>query len=379
MAVMERTTDEGPQAGGAEHHETVIVGGGQAGLSTAYHLKKLGRECLVLDANERVGDSWRHRYDSLRLFTPAWLCRLPGGELPGHGPNAPTKDEMADYMEDYARRFALPVENGVKVDRVRREGDRYVVLAGDRRIEADHVVVATGAHREGRMPAFASELDPSIVQMHSSVYKNPSQLREGGVLIVGAGNSGADISLDVVPTHRTILSGPYRGHVPVNIDSAFARNVVVRIIFFAMTRVLTVETRMGRKVRARDLSQGDMLIRIKPKQIEAAGIERVGKTIGVQDGRPLLEDGQVLDGIANVIWCVGYRQDLSWIDLPIFGEDGTVQHERGVVTSEPGLYFVGLPWQFSRASDVIPGVGRDAAYVVETMATRTLESTTIAA
>ena len=354
---------------GSERFDTVVVGAGQAGLSAGYHLKRAGRSFVIVDANDRIGGSWRKRYDSLRLFTPSWAVNLPGWRFPRKTAHHPTRDQMADYLEAYADRFDLPVRTGVDVQRISREGGRYVLSLADDRIEADHVIVASGADRDPRVPVFSRELDPAIVQMHSSAYRNPSQLRDGGVLVVGAGNSGADISLDAVGSHPTWLSGPDRGHVPVNIDRWVARNVAFRVIRFFGVHVLTLRTPMGRKARAKYASQGDMLVRVKPKQLVAAGIERVPKTVGVSGGRPVLEDGRVLD-VANVIWCTGFRHDLSWIDLPVFGEDGELQHERGVVTSEPGLYFVGLFFQYSAASNVIPGVPRDAEYVVERLLDR---------
>ncbi len=255
------------------------------------------------------------------------------------------------------------------MDRLSREGDRFVIAAGERRIEADDVIVATGAHRDPRVPALSSRLDPEIVQLHVSDYANPSQLREGGVLVVGAGNSGADVSLDVVGTHATLLSGPYRGHIPVDIDTWVARNIAFHVVRFIGHRVLTIRTPMGRKAKAKYASQGDMLVRVKPKWLEAAGVERVGKTVGVRDGKPILEDGRVLD-VTNVIWCTGFGLGFSWIDLPIFGEDGAPMHDRGVVMSEPGLYFVGLPFQYAMSSDALPGVGRDAKYVVRHLLAR---------
>jgi len=354
---------------GSERFDTVIVGAGQAGLSAGYHLKEAGRSFVILDANDRIGGSWRTRYDSLQLFTPSWAVKLPGWRFPKKSAPYPSREQMADYLEAYAGRFDLPVRTGVDVERISREGDRYVVTVGDGRIEADHVIVASGANRDPRIPAFSRELDPAIVQMHSSDYRNPTQLRDGGVLVVGAGNSGADISLDVAGSHRTWLSGPDRGHVPVSIDTWFARNVVFRIIRFVGVHVLTLRTSIGRRAKVKYASKGDMLVRVKPKQILAAGVERVPKTVGVTDGMPTLEDGRVLD-VANVIWCTGFRHDLSWIDLPIFGEDGELVHERGVVEAEPGLYFVGLIFQYSAGSDVIPGVPRDAKYVVERLLER---------
>ena len=249
-------------------------------------------------------DSWRTRYDSLQLFTPSWAVKLPGWRFPKKSAPYPSREQMADYLEAYARRFDLPVRTGVDVQRISRVGDRYVLSLADGRIEADHVIVASGADRNPRIPAFSRELDPAIVQMHSSDYRNPSQLREGGVLVVGAGNSGADISLDVVGSHPTWLSGPDRGHVPVSIDTWVAQNVAFRIIRFVGLHVLTLRTPIGRRAKVKEASKGDMLVRVKPKQLVAAGIERVGKTVGVSGGLPMLEDGRVLD-VANVIWCTG--------------------------------------------------------------------------
>ncbi|MGE5460290.1 MAG: flavin-containing monooxygenase [Solirubrobacterales bacterium] len=353
----------------SERFDTVVVGGGQAGLSAGAYLQRTGRSFVILDGSARIGDSWRQRYDSLRLFTPARYIGLPGDRFPGKGSVMPTRDEMADYLESYTERFALPVRTGIRVDRVRREGDVYVVSAGDRRFEASNVIVASGAHREPRVPAVARELDPRIVQLHSSEYRNPSQLRDGPALVVGAGNSGGDISLELVRTHPTFLSGPDRGHVPVDIDRPFAQLVAVRVVVFAGRHILTQRTPIGRKVKAKTAMRGDPLVRVKPAQLAAAGVERVPKVAAAENGLPRLEDGRVLS-VENVIWCTGFRHDLSWIELPIFGEDGAPMHERGVVTGEPGLYFVGLPFQFAVASDTLPGVGRDAAYVVKRLEQR---------
>lgn len=353
----------------AERFDTVVIGAGQAGLSAGSYLKKAERSFVIVDGQDKVGGSWLTRYDSLHLFTPRFAVRLPGMRFEDRDVRYPSRDQMIGFLQAYAERYDLPVRTGVRVERVIRDGEGLALITDGGRIEADNVIVATGANRDPRVPAFAKDLDPSIVQMHSSAYRNPSQLRDGGVLVVGAGNSGADMALDAVPAHRTWLSGPYRGHIPVSIDTWFAQNVVFRIIRFFGVHVLTRGTRLGRRSMAKHAGQGDMLVRVKPKQLLAAGVERVGKTVGVRDGLPVLEDGTVLD-VSNVIWATGYRHDLSWIDLPVFGEDGELMHERGVVAGEPGLYFVGLPWQYSAASDVIPGVGRDARYVVEHLVAR---------
>ena len=181
----------------AERIETVVVGGGQAGLSVGYHLAQRGLSFVILDANERIGDSWRKRWDSLRLFTPARFNGLDGMPFPGPGHSFSTKDEVADYLETYAVRFRLPVRTGVRVKRLSRNGARFLVDAGHRRFEADNVVVAMGSYQLPRLPVFAASLDPDIVQLHSAAYRNVAQLREGRVLVVGVGNSGAEIALDV--------------------------------------------------------------------------------------------------------------------------------------------------------------------------------------
>lgn len=361
--------DRGRRTGdGTEYVETVIIGGGQAGLSVGYHLASRGRPFVVLDANGRIGDAWRKRWDSLRLFTPARYDGLAGMPFPASAWSFPTKDEMADYLETYAARFDIPVRTGVRVDTLSREGDRYVISSGGRRLEAEYVVVATGAHHIPKVPAFARELDPDIVQLHSSEYRGPSQLQEGGVLLVGAGNSGAEIAFEVARTHSTWLSGRHPGHLPVRHGSIPSR-FLLPVVRFAGSRVLTVKTPIGRKVRTRFVSRGAPLIRVKRKNLDAAGVERVARTVGVSDGLPTIEDGRVLD-VQNVIWCTGFRYDFSWIDLPVFGENGEPIQDRGVALVEPGLYFVGLQFLYSATSDVLPGVGRDAEYIAKHLASR---------
>jgi putative flavoprotein involved in K+ transport len=355
-------------AGSAERVETVVIGGGQAGLALGYHLMTRNRPFVILDANERIGDSWRTRWDSLRLFTPARYDGLPGLRFPAPSWSFPTKDEMGDYLEAYATRFGFDVRTRVGVDCVSRVGDRYLVESARDRFEATNVVVASGAHRTPRVPSFARELDPRVVQMHSSEYKSPAQLRDGDVLVVGVGNSGAEIALELSRTHASWLSGKQSGEIPVR-HGSFPFRLVVRVIRFLGYRVLTMKTPVGRKLGPKIVSEATPLIRVKSKHLAAASVERVPRVAGVRGGLPLLEDGRVLD-VANVIWCTGFRQDFSWIDAPTFGDDGQPVHERGVAASAPGLYFMGLMFQYAVASDVIPGVGRDAEYVAKHIAER---------
>jgi putative flavoprotein involved in K+ transport len=343
--------------------ETVVIGGGQAGLATGYQLASRGLPFVILDASDRIGDSWRKRWDSLRLFTPGRYDSLPGMKFPARNLSYPTKDETADYLEAYAANFDLPVRSGVRVDRLHKEEDRFVVTAGDLRFEADNVVVATGAYHTPRVPDFAAELDQSIVQLHSSQYRNPSQLLEGGVLVVGAGNSGAEIALELARHHRTWLSGRDTGQEPTRAGSVPDR-LLVPIMWFLATRVTNVRTPIGRKVRDRFLDgpRGVPLGRVRRKDIFAARIERVPRVAGVRDGYPALEDGRILD-VSNVIWCTGFVPDFSWIDLPILGENGFPVHDRGVVESQPGLYFMGLLFLSTLSSALVGGVGRDAEHI----------------
>ena len=354
-----------------ERFETIVVGGGQAGLAVGYHLKERGLPFVILDANDRIGDAWRNRWDSLRLFTPGRYSALPRMRFPGNPHAFPTKDEVADYLEAYATRFELPVRTGVRADRLSRKGDRFLVSAAERRFEADNVVVAMATHQVPWAPPFARELDRGLVQLHAADYRNPSQLRDGRILVVGVGNSGAEIAAEVAATHPVCLAGRETGRVPVDIDGLVARYVFQPLLFGLIGHyVLTVNTPIGRRVRPKLLAHGAPVVRVKPEALAAAGVERVARVVGVRDGLPLLEDERILD-VGNVIWCTGFRPDLSWIDLPVFGDDRREPiHRRGIVDIEPGLYFVGLFFLYAMSSGFFRGVGRDAAYVVRAIAAR---------
>jgi len=348
-----------------ERFHTVVIGGGQAGLAVGYHLARQGRKFVILDASERVGDAWRHRWDSLRLFTPAMFDGLVGMKFPAAPFSFPTKEQMADYLEAYARQFQLPVRNGVRVARLARAGSRFWIEAGAHRFEADHVVVAMSSYQVPRVPALAKQLRPGIRQLHSSEYRNPQQLQPGGVLLAGAGNSGAEIALDVAREHRTWVAGRDTGHVPFRIDGFAARLFMTRFLYrFVFHRLLTVNTALGRRARQKMFTQGGPVIRVKPSQLAAAGVERVSRVARVVDGLPLLENGRALD-VTNVIWCTGFDNGLSWIDLPIFEPDGEPRHESGICAEQPGLYFVGLHFLHSFSSTMIHGVSRDARRVAE--------------
>lgn len=362
-----------PSSASGHRFDVIVIGGGQAGLAMGYYLKQQDARFVILDQRERVGDIWRSRWQSLRLFTPAKYDGLPGMPFPASTHHCPTRDEMAEYLEAYATHFALPVRTGVRVDGLWPAGDdrdEFVVTAGDERYTAAQVVVATGAQEGPYVPEFAADLDPRIRQLHSSQYLNASQFQEGTVLVVGAGNSGAEIALEAAREHRTILAGQNPGQEPITPENRLAP-VFDRGLWFLAHHVLSLDTPIGRKcapaVRA---GHAAPRARVRPKDLAAAGVERtLVRVTGVQDGMPLLGDGTVVD-VANVVWCTGFRNRFDWIHLPVFGADGYPLMERGVVCGAPGLYFIGLPFLYSLSSMLVGGVGRDAAYLADRIAVK---------
>ncbi len=347
----------------------VVIGGSQAGLAVGYYLKQQGLPFVILDENDRIGDGWRKRWDSLRLFTPGRYDGLPGMPFPGSPWAYPTKDETADYLEAYARRFELPVQTGIKVERLCRAGDRFEVSWGEHRLRAEKVIVATGAFNNPRVPSFARELDASIVQLHSKQYRNPSQIQQGGVLVVGAGNSGAEMAIELAPHHQTWLSGPDTGQEPARAGSLLD-HLLTPIKWLMATR-LTVNTAPGRKLRDHflDPPRGIPLGRVRRRDFAPAGIERVPRVTGVRNGYPVLEDGRVLK-VSNVIWCTGFTRNYDWIDLPLKTHHGLPIHDRGIVESCQGLYFIRLPFLYSLSSALVGGVGRDAEHIVDHIVSR---------
>jgi putative flavoprotein involved in K+ transport len=317
-----------------------------------------------------VGDAWRERWDGLRLFTPARYDGLPGLRFPAPPSHYPTKDEVADYLEGYARRMDLPVRLGVSVRRL-SEGShaRFRLETDEEPIEADRVVVAAGAWREPRIPSFAGQLSDDIDQLHSAAFRSPDQVRPGRVLVVGASNSGAEIAYLVAPAHETWLAGRDVGQVPFG-KSAPMTGLMDRVIWFLVNHVLTVTNPLGRRAQPTFRDRATPLERVRRGDLEAAGVKRApDRVVGTDDGWPRLADGQVLQ-VQTVIWATGFRHDYPWIRLAqaVIGDDGWPAHERGVSTAVPGLYFVGLPYQTSAASPLLGAVGRDARFIAERLA-----------
>lgn len=347
----------------------VVIGGGQAGLATSYQLTRLGLDHVVLDANERAGGAWRHRWDSLKLFTPIRIDHLEGLPFPRRG-ELPTAEEFADYLELYEHTFELPVRHDTQVSYVGADGDRYTVRTSRGEFRAASVVVAMSSLQTPRVPPLAADLAPEITSLHSSEYRNPGQLQPGGVLVVGVGNSGAEIAVETARDHETWLAGRESGALPFRIDSWFGRNIGTRIVAFAFVHVLTMDTPIGRKARPVLLSQAAPLMRQRPKDLRRAGVRRIPRIAGTRDGHPVAEDGTVPD-VTNIIWCTGYGTGLAdWVDLPVLDDHGMPVQVRGVVPDQPGLYFVGQNFLYAQASETVPGVSRDARYVADAIAAR---------
>ncbi|GAA1808050.1 flavin-containing monooxygenase [Agromyces neolithicus] len=346
-----------------EFVDTVVIGGGQAGLAIGTELARQGRDFVILDAAQRVGDAWRQRWDSLLLNTPARYDGLPGTPFPGDPLAFPTKDEVAAFLEDYAAAQGLPVRSGMRVDGVRREGDHFMTSAGSNRWESHNVVVATGGCQAPKVPDIADRLGDAIVQLHSSDYRNPAQLPAGPVLVVGVGNSGAEIAREVAASHETLIAGTPSAQPPVRPNRANAR-FFYPVIRFVGLHVLTLANPLGRRSAAKMAAAP--LIRTKVSDLVAAGVRVVPRVTGVHDGRPAFADGTACE-VSSVIWCTGYRNDFAWIDLPAFGDDGEPLHHRGVVESVPGLYFLGLEFLYALFSATLPGLVRDTRYLAKRM------------
>lgn len=349
--------------------DTVVIGAGQAGLATAYHLQRRGIPFVVLDAAGRVGDNWRRQWDSLRLYSPAHVDGLPGLPFPAPRWTFPGKDAVGDYLETYARTFALPVRLGTRVQALDADGEGYVVTTDRGRYTCRNVVVCTGTFgRSGAVPDIAAELDPAILQLHSSEYRRPSQVNDGPVLVVGASHSGTDIAYELAESHPTILAGRDCGEIPPRLGSPVFR-VVFPVLLFAWRHVLTRRSPMRAKLMEELRHHGGPMLRVKRRDLLARGVERTTSRVEkVRDGRPVV-DGTPRE-VSTVVWATGFRQVFDWIHLPVLGDDGWPREMRGVSPDAPGLFFCGLCFQYAFSSMVLPGVGRDAAYVADRVVER---------
>lgn len=340
-----------------KHWNTVIIGAGQSGLAVGYFLKKLDIDFVILDRNKKTGESWRRRWDSLLLFSPSQYDGLPGMPFPASRGSYPTKDQMADYLENYASVHSLPVKHGMEVIQLSANKDHYEIKSSTSLIEANKVIIATGTNPIPKIPAFASDLDAGIFQVHSSAYTNPGFIPDGDVLVVGGGTSGVEIALEVSKTHKTFLSGKPTFHIP---DPVF--KYAGRLYWWFVSNILTVNTPVGKKARTKILHGGAPLIRVSPEDLDKAGVGRLPRVTGVKDGLPQFEDGRILN-FASVIWATGYKPDFSWVSMNITDDTGWPKGKRGISDTCKGLYFIGMPFQFGLTSGLVGGVGRDAEFI----------------
>jgi putative flavoprotein involved in K+ transport len=339
-----------------ERREVVVVGGGQAGLAIGYFLARHGRDFTILEAAEEPAAAWRERWDSLKLFTPARYDALPGFAFPGDPGNYPSRDEVAAYLTNYARHFALPVELGSRVRSIRKRNGSYLVELDDRTYEADQVVVATGPFQVPRVPPIAEHLEPDVVQLHSSAYRTPQAIPEGPVLVVGGGNTGFQIAEELAGSHEVHLSIGSR-------QTLLPQRILGRDLFWYLEATglirKTTASRIGRRMEGRDT-----LIGSSPRPLRRRhGVQLHGRAVAAAGSTLSFSDGTTLEAL-TVIWATGFGLDHSWIDVPVFDESGRLVHERGV-TESIGLYFLGLSWQHTRGSALLGWVKDDAEYLAQ--------------
>jgi putative flavoprotein involved in K+ transport len=347
------------------HRDVVVVGGGQAGLAIGYFLAQRGYDFTILEAADEPAAIWRGRWDSLKLFTSARYDALPGLAFPGDPDRYPGRDEVADYLTDYARRFELPVERGSRVRSVRKTAQAYVVELDDRTLEAEQVVVATGPFQAPFVPEIAEQLDASVVQLHSTAYRSPESMPDGRVLVVGGGNTGFQIAEELSSSREVHLSIGTR-------QMPLPQRLLGRDLFWYLDRTglirKTGASRIGRRMQQRE----DTLIGSTRRGARGHGIQLHERAVDAAGSTVSFGDGGTLD-VRGVVWATGFRADHSWIDVPVFDESGRVVHERGV-TNSPGLYFLGLPWQHTRGSSLLGWVKDDAQYLSQRIEAQRAES-----
>jgi putative flavoprotein involved in K+ transport len=340
--------------------EVAVIGAGQAGLTMGHFLVRQGRRFVVLERADSIGSAWRERWESLTLFTPRRYSTLSGLPFPGDPDGYPTRDEVIAYLERYAETFQLPIELNSEVKKLEPGDDgRFRLEVEDRTIAADQVVVATGPFQKAFVPKLAQNVSPDVFQTHAVGYHRPSDVPDGTVLVVGGGNTGFQIAKELSESHKVVLSVGSR-------QKPLPQRLLGRDLFWWLTKAgilnKNIESRLGRK-----LSTRDTLIGSSPRELKRRyGVELKPRAAGA-DGRTVrFEDGSEL-ALDAVIWATGYRPDYSWIKLPIFDEAGRLRHRRGV-TDVPGLYFLGLTWQYTRGSALIGWVRDDAEFIAEQIA-----------
>jgi putative flavoprotein involved in K+ transport len=309
---------------------------------------------VILDSGPEIGQVWRSRWDSLRLFTPAQYSSLPGMAFPSPRDTYPSKDDVAAYLQTYASAFDLPVRLNSRITSLTKRGGGYLVTIANEEMTASHVVVATGPFQVPFIPPMADGLDETVTQIHSADYRNPAQLPDGHVLVVGGGNSGFQIAEELAATRRVDLAVGKR--VPSLPQRLLGKDLFWWLSGIGFMKVST-DSRLGR-----ELAKRDVLIGSSARKLRRSGVTLRRRLTSVVGRRAAFEDGSEQD-VDAIVWATGYRPDFSWIDVPnVKGASDRIVHRRGV-TDAPGLFFVGLTWQHTRGSALIGFVDDDAALI----------------
>lgn len=341
---------DGPPAALPAHVPVAVIGAGQAGLATGYHLRRAGVPHVLIDAEPELGAAWARRWDSLRLFTSARFSSLPGLPFPGPADRYPGKDEVAAYLRRYAARFELPVLLGHRVLSLRRDGDAFLLKTDHGDCRAGKVVIAAGAYGPPALPPVARSLSPAVPQWHASDYRRPGLIPAGTVLVVGTGNSGIQIARELAATHRVLLSqGGRQPEIP--------QRILGRDLFWWMSvfGLMNLPLPPG----APDPVVGNRLA-----ELTADGrVRLVGRVTGADGTDVVVEGSDEPVRPAAVIWATGYRHDWGWLPPELLDEAGRPRHTQGV-GAVPGSYFVGLYRMRDRGSALLGFVGRDAERIV---------------
>jgi len=346
---------------GASSFDVVIVGGGQAGLAVGYHLAQRGLRFVILDGGPETGHGWRSRWDSLTLFTPAQYSGLPGLAFPSPKDTYPSKDDVARYLQSYVSAFDLLVRLNAKVTSLTQRDGSYVVATADEEFTASQVVVATGPFQVPFVPPIAGDLDEAVFQTHSGDYRNPAQLPEGRVLVVGGGNSGFQIAEELAASRKVDLAVGQR--VPALPQRLLGKDLFWWLSGIGFLRV-SADSRLGRK-----LAKRDVLIGSSARRLRRSGVTFRKRLASAAGRRAVFDDGSEQD-VDAIVWATGYRPDFSWLDIPtIKDERGGIIHRRGV-TAASGVLFIGLTWQHTRGSALIGFVDDDAAFIASRIDSR---------
>ncbi len=336
--------------------ETLVIGGGQAGLAIGHELAARDIPFLIVDANSEAGAVWRSRWDSLRLFTSTQYNHLPGMAFPGTPGAYPGKDDVADFLAAYTRQFDLPVQLDTAIRSLAREDGLYVARTNGEEIRARQVVVATGPFHVPFIPPIADQLDPQLPQIHSADYRNPDGLPRGRTLVVGAANSGQQIALELSESRPVdIAVGERLKTLP---QRPLGRDIWWWLSLVRLPKI-TIESRLGQRLSERDVVIGGGL-----RELERSGVT-VRPRVAGGSGRTVSFDDDSSADYEAIVWATGFRVDHSWVEIPeIKDQQSQIRHVRGV-TDSPGLYVLGMTWQYARTSALLGWVGNDAAYLAD--------------